>query len=341
VPPCDDEGRVPEGQILADPKELPEDVVADEDVPGELHPFGLVKTFIPEYSHTFSSPVLSIMISDFIYKYYIDPIRLGEPYNIVDTLTYAIVLVISVYLVYRWLRRSGITLDEPFILATIPYVVLGGLLRVVEDTGMIESDLRFLLITPLIFFVVFFVAAGALVLSRLLERKGLIPRFLTFYGGIGVGASVAVALLLTWFGVTRTTVDLVVLAAILLLAAATSLAVMGLLQLVFGWEFAGGPLYRLLIIGQMLDASATGYGIDFGPIPYQEVHVVGSALIRWTGTAFALFPLKLAVVIPAIYVLEMYRREGNREFANLVLLAMVVVGLAPGVRDMVRMVLHV
>jgi uncharacterized membrane protein len=116
---------------------------------------------------------------------------------------------------------------------------------------------------------------------------------------------------------------------------------MALLQLVFRWEFAKAPLYRLLIIGQMLDASATGYGIDFGPIPYQEVHVVGSALIRWTGTAFSLFPLKLLVVIPAIYVLEMYRREGNREFANLILLAMIVVGLAPGVRDMVRMVLHV
>ncbi|HUK38223.1 MAG TPA: DUF63 family protein [Methanomicrobiales archaeon] len=281
------------------------------------------------------------MISDFIYKYYIDPIRLGEPYNIVDTSTYAIVLVLSVYLVYRWLRRSGVALDEPFIIATIPYVVLGGLLRVVEDTGMISSDLKYLLITPLIFFVVFFIAGGSLVLSRILERKKLIPRFLSFYGGIGGGLSVATALLLGWFGLTRTTVDPVVLGSILLIAAATSLAVMALLQLVFRWEYARDPLYRLLVIGQMLDASATGYGIDFGPIPYQEVHVVGSALIRWTGTAFSLFPLKLAVVIPAIWVLEIYRREGNREFANLVLLAMIVVGLAPGVRDLTRMVLHV
>ncbi|MDD1663975.1 MAG: DUF63 family protein, partial [Methanomicrobiales archaeon] len=216
-----------------------------------------------------------------------------------------------------------------------------GLLRVVEDTGMIQSDLRFLLVTPLIFFVVFFITAVFLVLSRILEKKGLVPHSLTFYGGIGTGASVLVACVLAWFGLTRATIDLTVLVAILLIAAVTSLAVMGLLQRVFRWEYARDPLYRLLIIGQMLDASATGYGIDFGPIPYQEVHVVGSALIRWTGTAFSLFPLKLLVVIPAIYVLEMYRREGNREFANIVLLAMIVVGLAPGVRDMVRMVLHV
>ncbi|HVP25584.1 MAG TPA: DUF63 family protein [Methanomicrobiales archaeon] len=281
------------------------------------------------------------MISDFIYKYYIDPIRLGEPYNVVDTLTYAIILVISVYLVYRWLRRSGVTLDDGFILATIPYVVLGGLLRVVEDTGMITSDFRFLLVTPLIFFVVFFIAAAALVTSRILEKKHLIPRFLPFYGGVGVGASVVVALVLLWFGLTRTTIDLAVLGSILAIASVTSLAVMALLERVFRWDFAKAPLYRLLVIGQMLDASATGYGIDFGPIPYQEVHVVGSALIKWAGTAFALFPLKLAVVIPAIYVLELYKKEGNRELANLVLLAMIVVGLAPGVRDMTRMVLHV
>jgi uncharacterized membrane protein len=281
------------------------------------------------------------MISDFIYKYYIDPIRLGQPYNIVDTLTYAIILVLSVYLVYRWLQRKGVALDGPFVIATIPYVFLGGLIRVVEDTGMIQSDLRFLLVTPLIFFVIFFIAAGSLALSRTLAKKGLVPNFLTFYGGLGTGASVLVACMLTWFGLTRAALDPVVLVAILLLAAATSLAVMALLQLVFRWEYARDPLYRLLIIGQMVDASATGYGIDFGPIPYQEVHVVGSALIRWTGTAFSLFPLKLLIVIPAIYVLEMYRREGNREFANMVILAMIVVGLAPGVRDMVRMVLHV
>ncbi|HVN66235.1 MAG TPA: DUF63 family protein [Methanomicrobiales archaeon] len=281
------------------------------------------------------------MISDFIYKYYIDPIRLGQPYNVVDTLTYALILVISVYLVYRWLKRSGISLDGEFILATIPYVVLGGLLRVVEDTGMINSDLRYLLITPLIFFVVFFIAAGALVLSRALEKRHFVPRFLAFYGGAGAGLSVAVALLLGWFGLTRATIDLMVLGSILLIASVSSLAVMFLLERVLRWAYAADPLYRILVIGQMLDASATGYGIDFGPLPYQEVHVVGSALIRWTGTAFSLFPLKLAVVIPAIWVLEIYRRDGNREFANLVLLAMITVGLAPGVRDMVRMVLHV
>jgi uncharacterized membrane protein len=94
------------------------------------------------------------MISDFIYKYYIDPIRLGQSYNIVDTLTYAVILVIGVYLLYRWmststyLSDSGITIDAGFILTTLPYVVLGGVLRVVQDTGMIKGDFQYFFYSP-------------------------------------------------------------------------------------------------------------------------------------------------------------------------------------------------
>jgi len=74
---------------------------------------------------------------------------------------------------------------------------------------------------------------------------------------------------------------------------------------------------------------------------YVEQHVVGSNLSEWTGTAFVMCPLKLLVLFPAVYVLEMYRKEADPDFWHLVVLAMIVVGLAPGVRDMVRMVLYV
>ena len=82
------------------------------------------------------------MIREFLYKYYIDPIRYGQPYTLVDTLTYALILIAAVYIVYRGLRRYKIAVDDELVLATIPFVVLGGLLRVVEDTGMITTILR-------------------------------------------------------------------------------------------------------------------------------------------------------------------------------------------------------
>jgi uncharacterized membrane protein len=281
------------------------------------------------------------MIREFLYKYYIDPIIYGQPYTIVDTLTYALILILSVYLVYRGLRRFGIEVDRGFVLATIPFVVLGGLLRVVEDTGMITSDLRILLITPIIFFVVFFITVAALFLSRILEMKEVVSDYARAYGLMGIVLSVAVFVLLLAWGAANSRVDPVVLLAIPAMAAVSSAAVWGFLRYVIRWEYVEDPLYALLIVGHMLDASATSFGIDLHPLRYVEQHVVGSALIEWTGTAFSMFALKLAVIIPAIYVLELYRKEGNPAFWHLVLLAMIVVGMAPGVRDMMRMVIYV
>lgn len=288
------------------------------------------------------------MIGEFISKYYIDPIVQGQPYTIVDTLTYAALLIIAVFFVYRWLRRTGISIDHGFVLATIPYVVLGGLLRVVEDTGMVPSPYNLLLVTPIIFFVIFAYTVAALVISRVLETRGTISQYTTGFAAAGIGACVISALLLTLFGLGlipapgyTPTIDIGVLAIILAMACATSLAVWAALRYLAGWGYVSDILYKLLIFGHMLDASATSFGIDLHPIPYVEVHVVGSALIEATGTAFSMFALKLAVVIPAIYILELYRKEGNPELWHLIILAMIMVGMAPGIRDMVRMVLYV
>jgi uncharacterized membrane protein len=288
------------------------------------------------------------MISDFIYKYYIDPIRYGQAYNVVDTLTYALILVAGVYLLYRWLSTStwlsdiGFKIDTYFILATLPYVVLGGLLRVVEDTGMITGDLKYLFITPMIYFVLFFFTVGMLFLSRYITLSGFTKDILTFYFWAGVMSVVTSALVLVAWSTTYRGVDLYVLSTILLMGVAATSVVWAFMRYVCKWEYVGDPLYVTLLFGQLLDASATSFGIELHPsLQYVEQHVVGSTLIDLTHTAFVMYPLKLVVLFPAIYVMQMYRREANPAFWHLVLLAMIVVGFAPGIRDMVRMVLYV
>jgi uncharacterized membrane protein len=54
-----------------------------------------------------------------------------------------------------------------------------------------------------------------------------------------------------------------------------------------------------------------------------------------------MFPLKLAVLFPAVYILQMYRKEAQPVLWHLILLAMIIVGFGPGVRGMVRMVLFI
>jgi len=288
------------------------------------------------------------MISEFIYKYYIDPIRYGQPYNVVDTLTYAVILVLCVYIFYRWLmssrylNRIRLTVDTAFILATLPYVVLGGVLRVVQDTGIIQGDIQFLLVTPLIYFVLFFFTLGMIFFSRYLQAQGVVKNFLSVYAFAGTMSVFTVVLILAAYGITTTRIDLFILFIIPLMAVIATALLWAFMRYVLSWKYMDHPLYITLIFSHMLDASATSYGIDLHPaLRYVEQHVVGSNLIEWTNTAFIMFPLKLVVLFPAIYVLEMYRPEADPDFWHLVLLAMIVVGLAPGIRDMTRMVLYV
>ncbi|MDI9633660.1 MAG: DUF63 family protein [Methanolinea sp.] len=282
------------------------------------------------------------MIGEFIEKYYIDPIRYGQPYNVVDTTTYAVVLVAAVYLLSRWLSRSRtVRVDRDFVLATLPFVVMGGLLRVVEDTGIVPTGWNYLLITPLIFFVLFLYAAGALLVSAALEERGIVGDYRLPYAGAGAAGALAAGLVLVSFGIGNGIIALDVLFSILSLALAATAAVFLFMRHVLSWEYVRDPLYVVLLFGQLLDASATAYGIDLHPLHYVEVHVVGSHLVAWTGTAFSMFPLKLLVLFPGIPILERFRSEGHPVLWHLVLLAMVTVGLAPGVRDMARMVLYV
>ena len=281
------------------------------------------------------------MIGDFIYKYYVDPIVNGGAYTIVDTLTYALILIISVYLVYKWLKKAEIEIDTKFVLSLIPYVVLGGFLRVVEDTGIIPYPYYVLLITPLIFFTIFFYAIIVLVTSRYLEKKGIIEDYHKGFAAGGIIACAITLIPLIWYGITVTQINLIVLFSILCFACISALATWGFVRYVLKWDYVDDILYKLLIFGHMLDASATSFGIDLHEMAYVEQHVVGSALIEATGTAFSMFGLKLIVVIPAIYILQIYRQEGNKELFHLIILAMIMVGMAPGIRDLVRMVLYV
>jgi uncharacterized membrane protein len=207
---------------------------------------------------------------------------------------------------------------------------------------MITGDFKYLLITPLIYFVLFFYTIGSLFLSRYLTLKGLTKSFLTFYFWAGVLTVIVASLVLVAWSTTHHGIDLFVLFAILSMAVVATGLVWSFMKYVCRWEYVRDPLYITLLFGQLLDASATSFGIDLHPaLQYLEQHVVGSGLINLTGTAFVMYPLKLVVLFPAIYIMELYRKEANTAFWHLVLLAMIVVGFAPGIRDMVRMVLYV
>ena len=88
-------------------------------------------------------------IWEFIKKYYIDSIVYKQGNNIVNTLTWAVILVIAVILIYRYLSRR-LEFDNKFVLANVAFVVLGSSIRVVEDAGFLLPPISYFFMTPFI-----------------------------------------------------------------------------------------------------------------------------------------------------------------------------------------------
>ena len=83
----------------------------------------------------FSNP-----LSDFVYKYYLDPV-IGEStgdsgYNMVNTMTYGIVLAMFVVAMSGWLRHLGVDGSDRTLLALLPFVLWAALGEIVEDAEM-------------------------------------------------------------------------------------------------------------------------------------------------------------------------------------------------------------
>ncbi len=57
-------------------------------------------------------------------------------------------------------------MDERLVAYTLPYVLAGASSRVIEDADLVSAPWRYLLITPLIFFLVFLVTGSSLLLCR-------------------------------------------------------------------------------------------------------------------------------------------------------------------------------
>jgi len=277
---------------------------------------------------------LAVDLGNFVNEYYINPIIYDTGYNPINTITWAIILGLSLFGVVKLLDKLDITVDEVFIFAVSPYIFVGGSLRVIEDAGIVAVPLKFLLITPLIYFFIFFVCVVMLLLSVGLQRAVHINYYWPF-AMIGVAWSgLNVWLLYT----TATSFNAGILTLILSVGVALSFFVYAIARLL-NFALLKDRLNAFVLDGQLLDATATSFGLTF--LPYAEKHVLPNFLIEATGTAFVMYPLKLAVTIPVLFIIDQYLKTESKNLTGLVKLAILTVGLAPAIRDTLRMTLGI
>ena len=112
------------------------------------------------------------------------------------------------------------------------------------------------------------------------------------------------------------------------------------------------PMVLAMVFGQLCDGFATMVGIDY--FGYSEKHVVSNQVILYGGELNSmlgiefgegawLFVLLKAALVGAItwMFIEMKVEKRQRHIRILIVLAVLIVGLAPGLRDIGRLMLGV
>jgi uncharacterized membrane protein len=269
------------------------------------------------------------ILTDWIYRYYLEPIILDTGYNPVNTLTWAILLVISIFIIVRLFKHLDIVLDERLIFSTIPYILAGSSLRVIEDAELITQPAKYLLITPVIYFLVFFIT----IISLLICRKIFARKFYESYAAVGLLWTFINIIILLSVGVENIWAPIVVFCA--------GSAITGLVYLLItrlNFHFLENRCNLLILYSHMLDASSTWLGVDW--LNYHEKHVVPTLLIDFSGTALVMFPLKLIVLLPVLSLIDESLRE-EASLRNLIKLALLILGLAPATRNVLRLTLGI
>ncbi|MDD4498304.1 MAG: DUF63 family protein [Methanosarcinaceae archaeon] len=278
-------------------------------------------------------------ISQFINVYYLDPIRGDSGYNVVNTLTWALILGICIFGVYRLLNTLKVRVNPRFIASVLPFVLAGSSLRVLEDSpaGIFDAPWSYLLITPNIYFLVFAVTVACLWLSLSLQKAGFIRDFHYAFAGLGLLWFLGNLMTLLYFeDVVLAYVPLFVLGA----GGGLTLVFYGVARSL-GSKVFTDPLNLSILLAHFLDASSTVVGIE--KLGYYEKHVLPAYLIELTGTALVMYPLKLIIFIGVLYVLDTQFEddEDTSKLSMLIKMVILILGLSPACRNTIRMTLGI
>lgn len=232
-------------------------------------------------------------------------------YNPVNTAVYAALALSSLYLVYKLIRREEFEFNSSTALYSIPFMLLGGTLRFLEDAAAVPYPYNIILITPLIYFLI---AALYLPGMYYLEKKRL-----TAYGSV----LLLPALILAALQVSK--FDLLYFLGTISLSGALTAAYYFVLK-----ERYTSPELLAVAFSQFYGGTASMLAGYFGEFTPKQM--LGRFFYRILGSPGVLL-MKFGVLGLALYILKDLDEEPLRGIALIVLYA---VGLGTGFRVFLR-----
>jgi uncharacterized membrane protein len=276
-----------------------------------------------------------------------DGIVARSGYNTVNTTAYVLILLGFLAAGRGVLERIDISIDDELILRLTPFIIVGGLLRVVEDLGTVPYPYNTVLITPSIYFLMAGLVLLLVYASYRAEEQGYTLHYSRPLLGAGTILVAILLGLLAYHGIRH---GMSPGADLLIPVSSTVLAASYLVARYLGRYRPSSYLNTtpgiLAVLGQALDGSATAVSIGF--LGYGEKHVLSSAVIdglqRLDLTAtglegpFGFMLLKISLIIG---FMGWIGQDESDDLTMLLLLAIIIVGIAPGTRNLVRALLSV
>lgn len=248
-------------------------------------------------------------------------------YGLVEYLVYgAIMLAVLFLLLYPFLDRKGIKFNFKFLLALLPYILLGGTVRVLEDMALLPRsysplEAGYWVITPGIYVSIAIVTiAGLLIAMFLAKKKGW--DFSKIFAAIGLLFAVPIALFemamfRAWPG----------FAAVLLLATGLTATIAFALNRFTKLNLLRNKLNVAVLASQLLDGNATFVATQF--FKCGEQHPVSEFFLNLFPFSFVM--VKVALVLVIIHYVD--QEIENKNLANFIKIVVAVLGFATGLRD--------
>ena len=268
---------------------------------------------------------------DFVVKNYVEGILNDTGYNQFDLITYLLLLLAGAYAVLKILDKLDIAIDEEFVLATVPYILMGSVFRVMEDADLLISPVKYFFITPIIYFVVFIICFGILLFTRYMEKTGRIRNHLRYYFFFGIVFSMAGIIILI-YNSYQTFRPMV-----LVYGLVPSIAFTGIIRKVspaINLFCLRSRVYSFAIFSYLLGSSTTYIGVDL--LGYTNKHNLSSILSSVFGTGFTMIPLSLVFVSIIIFMLEKETWK-NKSEKFMIILTLIVLGFSMGARNLFAM----
>ncbi|MFB6296986.1 MAG: DUF63 family protein [Salinirussus sp.] len=291
-------------------------------------------------------------------------------YTPLSEVFYAGLLIFLLAGVIFLLRALDIGTDRRFVYALVPYMLFGSALRVVEDASNVAADAagttlfpfpwNVLVVAPIIYVTGAVLTIGVLTVAVGLERRGSIDDYATLTGAVGValfaltvGVLVVLALTTDYVGFVPG-ITVVTVAVATALSAAVYLGIRAYLpSVVAGIGLLAGVVVWAHAIDGVANVLILDWSSAFGLQPYYPKHPINEVIVDVTRAVFPAsvtgvigdaWPFLIVKLVAATAITALFGEEFIEEsprYTMLILTMVILLGLGPGARDMIRATLGV